>query len=270
MLQLEVLMKNYRKIFLINMFCVLFLYNFCASGKQLKTKEEPYVVFITGTSRGLGLEIVKQYAEDDWKVYATCQNPQDAVPLQELANKYTNITIQKLDVSSEQEINSLRTRLKGIPIDVIINNAGILGDTLSLDKLTKKELLHVFSVNAVGPLLVSRALLPNLKQGRLKTIVAISSSLGCVSTNNCLEWNYYAYKASKVALNMLMTSFILELPHDIRVLLVHPGSVKTAMGGKDAKIEPKESVLGIRTLVRDVVKIPTGSFIDYQGNKMPW
>jgi NAD(P)-dependent dehydrogenase (short-subunit alcohol dehydrogenase family) len=253
------------------MFCALLIYSFCSSGKEIKTEEESYLVFITGASRGLGLELVKQYAEDNWKVYATCQNPSSAILLQKLANEYPNITIQKLDVSSEQEIDDLRTRLKDIPIDVIINNAGILGDSLSLDKLSQKELLHVFSVNAAAPLLVSRALLPNLKQGKLKTIVAVSSSLGSISTNDCLEWNYYAYKASKVALNMLMTSLTLDPDHlDIRVLLIHPGSVKTSMGGKDAKIEPKESVIGIRTLVRDAIKIPRGSFIDYQGKKMPW
>jgi NAD(P)-dependent dehydrogenase (short-subunit alcohol dehydrogenase family) len=228
-------------------------------------------VFITGANRGLGLELVKQYAEDGWKVYASCRTPQEENSLQELVNKYPNIITQQLDVSSEQEIDSLTTSVKDVPIDVLINNAGVLGDSLSLDKLTKKELLDVFSVNSFAPLLVSRALLPNLKQGRIKTIVAISSSLGCVSTNDCVEWNYYAYKASKAALNMLMTSFILEPAHsDIHVLLIHPGSVKTAMGGKDAEIEPQESVLGIRTLVKDAAKIPKGYFIDYLGNKMPW
>lgn len=227
-------------------------------------------VFITGSNRGLGLEFTKQYAEDNWTVYASCRNPKKCLKLKKISEKFPNVHIIKLDVSSESEINILRKKLQKTPIDLLINNAAILNKRkCSLQTLSKEELLESFFINAVSPLFVTRALLPNLKLGKLKTIVALSSAISSITENYAGEWNNYSYKTSKASLNMLMSCFANEPKFsDLRVLLLDPGWVKTDMGGKRAPLTPYESVSGMRSII-STTKV-TRSFITYQGKINPW
>lgn len=264
-------MKFGKQLMLVSMCLFFCLLSFPSLGEKTKTKEGPYTVLITGANRGLGLALTKKFAENGWNVFVTSRYPAQSDALNKLVSENKNITIIKLNVASEEEIAGLQFQLEGVPIDLLINNAGIMSHSRSIDTLSQKEMLEVFSINAIAPLLISRALLPNLKLGRLKTILCISSSLASISKNDSLDWNFYGYKASKAALNMLMRSFMLEPRHsDIKILLVHPGSLKTDMGGKDAVTEPSESADNILKLVTDFPHIQSGSFIGRWGNELPW
>ncbi len=230
-----------------------------------------HTVFITGANRGIGLEFVKQYAESGWKIFASYRHKSSSADLSHLQSNHSNITLLPLELSSEQEISSLTMKMKGIPIDVLINNAGIAGDkTTTIDKLKQQELIDDFLVNAAAPLLLSKTLIPNLRLGNLKTIISISSYIGSISENVSGEWNVYAYKASKAALNMLMRCFAAEPQYnDLRLLLLDPGWVKTDMGGEGAEIDATDSVRGMRKIILDL-SYTTDSYIDFQGNKVPW
>lgn len=235
-----------------------------------------HTIFITGTNRGIGLEFVKQFAEEGHKVFATCRDPKNAIALKDLSQKYSNVIILKLDVQSKKQIEKLSQQMKDIPIDIVIHNAGISGrKDLTLDNATindlDKEIREVMAVNTIAPLLLTKTLLPNLQIGKMKTVVAISSLISSITQNFAGEWNLYAYKASKAALNMMMSCFSVE-PHyaDFKVLIFDPGWVKTDMGGKEAPISPVDSVLGMRKIILNNSKIKSGSFLNYQGEIVPF
>lgn len=230
-----------------------------------------YTVFITGANRGIGLEFVKQYAKLGWKIFASYRNESSHSDLRFLQSNYSSITLLPLELKSEEEFSLLAAKMKDIPIDVLINNAGYAGNkTTSIDKITQQELIDHFVVNAAAPLLLSKTLIPNLHLGKLKTILSISSYIASVSENVSGAWNVYSYKASKAALNMLMRCLAAEpIYNDLRLLLLDPGWVKTDMGGQGAEIDVTESVKGMREIVLNP-SFTTDSFIDYRGNKVPW
>lgn len=238
-------------------------------------------VLITGANRGLGLEFVKQYIQDHWHVIACCRNPNEAKELQKLATIHPALKILKLDVCDDQEIVQLTKILSGIPIDILINNAGIAGeDHLSVETVTTEEMVKVFLTNTVGPLQTSKALFPNLMLGNLKIIANISSRLGSIAQNTYKIDNstpnntyrvYYPYRASKVALNMVMKTLSLEWDqHGIRVLLLHPGWVKTDMGGSNAPIETKTSVGGLRKVILEKSAHKDSMYHTHEGAELPW
>lgn len=230
-------------------------------------------IFITGSNRGIGFEFVKQFSEEGFKVIASCRDPKNADDLQAMARSNPNIEIIKLDVQSEKEIDELKNKLSNVPIDILINNAGISGDkrifkidNISLTDL-KDEILNVLSINAISPLLITKTLLPNLMLGKLKTVASISSNLGSISgSREGGSWNIYGYKSSKAALNMLMSCFAVDDQHkQLRVLILHPGWVQTDMGGEGANVKPEESIAGMKKIIL-TSKVPSGTFLDYQGH----
>jgi NAD(P)-dependent dehydrogenase (short-subunit alcohol dehydrogenase family) len=206
-------------------------------------------VFITGSNRGIGLEFTKQYAENNWKVYASCRDPKSAL----------------------RDINQLKKRLNKEPIDVLINNAGFLEKSKNtLLKISKSDLMTTFEINTLAPFLITQALLPNLKLGNLKTVANLSSVIASLSENYAAEWNVYPYKMSKAALNMLMSCLAADLKYSaFRILLLDPGWVKTDMGGKRASVSAQVSVAGMRAIINDDT-ITSRSFIDYKGQKNIW
>lgn len=234
-----------------------------------------YTVLITGANRGIGLEFVRQYSAEGWKVLATCRNPKVAKELQALKNQNAEIEILKLDVSDDENIDAFKKALGKTAIDLLINNAGIISATKderidTLSKVTRLELLNVFDTNAFSPLLLTKALIPNLRAGSLKTVANISSSAGSITESLSGQWNLYSYKGSKAALNMLMVCLTTEeIYNDLRILLLHPGWVKTEMGGPGAVIDPEDSVTSMRNIIADT-RVKSGMYIDYQGNNLPW
>lgn len=230
-----------------------------------------YSVFITGSNRGIGLEFVKQYAEKDWLVYASCRNPEQAVKLQRLSKKYKNIHVIQLDVSSEKQVNSLTKKFQRTPIDVLINNAAILDKKRILFKnLTPTHFINLFLINTISPLLITRALLPSLNLGKLKIVASLSSLISSLTENYGDKWNHYTYKTSKTALNMAMSCFAIEPKYaEIKVILLDPGWVKTDMGGKDATISVQESVSGMIKVMASK-KLKSRIFINNLGKEQAW
>lgn len=226
-------------------------------------------VLITGANRGIGLEFVKQYQAAGFEVIATCRDPQLAQELKTVAEK-GHVQIVELDVTNEQHLRAAQASLSNVPIDLLINNAGILGEREeAFGAVRTEDMMMVFRTNSIAPLHVSEVFLPNVLQSNLKTIVAVSSTMGSIASND--SGGYYSYRASKAALNSVMQSMAVDLaPQGIRMLVLHPGWVKTDMGGAGALITAEESVQGMRNVIADQVRLPAPGFYRYDGQMIPF
>ena len=188
-------------------------------------------VLVTGSNRGIGLELVKQYAAKDWDVIATSRTPNDDRDLQALAKARSNVTIKALDVTDMEQIASLSSELRNTPIDVLINNAGLLGGRQGQDwgNLDADLFNQVMAVNVFGPLKVSEAFADSVAKSEQKKIIVISSTIGSISRmNNPTPLPILA--TSKAAVNMAMRTVAMQLKEqNVIVAMVMPGLVKTRM-----------------------------------------
>jgi NAD(P)-dependent dehydrogenase (short-subunit alcohol dehydrogenase family) len=227
-------------------------------------------VFITGANRGLGLEFVKQYAQQGDYVIACCRNLSQAIELSLLATQYTHIRLHELIVMNENQITDLTAIFKNQPIDVLIHNAGVGGDQCeTLGDMDQKGWLEVLTVNTVSPMLITQALLANILAGKAKTIIGITSILASIDDNH--SGGRYSYRASKAALNRIIKSLACELSDDgIKAAVIHPGWVKTEMGGVDGKITPEQSITGMIKVIENLQIEHSGSFFVYDGTQLPW
>lgn len=227
-------------------------------------------VLITGANRGIGLEFVQQYAEEGCQVIACCRQPEQAKVLQQLAKNNTAISIMPLEMTDVQSLKRLAQALSLQALDVVIANAGVMGESgVTLGNIKAENMLRVFQVNAVAQLQLIDMLLPSLQAGTQKKIVAITSKMGSIADNQ--SGKSYAYRASKSALNMIMKSMSIDLlPQGFTVLLLHPGWVQTEMGGPQALISVQESVQGMKETITEASPECTGNFYDYQGKTIPW
>ncbi len=225
---------------------------------------ESTTVLITGAHRGIGLEYARQFAAKGYQVIGTARDPADAKELSEVADR-----VEQLDVTDPASVAGLAKRLDGNAIDILVNNAGVFdrGD-VSLDKVDFQMMERTLAVNTLGPLRVVQALLPNLRKGRQKTIVSMSSQLGSIENSN---GRWYAYRSSKAALNQLNKTLSAELAAEGFVCVVlHPGWVRTDMGGAGATYSPEESVSGLVAVIEKLGPADTGRFYDFKGNPIPW
>ncbi|HUD70872.1 MAG TPA: SDR family oxidoreductase [Dongiaceae bacterium] len=225
-------------------------------------------VLITGANRGLGLEFARQYRAAGWKVIGTARKPDEAADLKALGE---GVRVVSLDVTRPESVAALTAALGKEPIDLLINNAGqgVGFEGGSLGALKIDDFDRVMQVNAVGPVRVTQALLPNLRAGKGKTIVGISSVLGSIAANR--DGGFYGYRESKAALDMFMRGIAAELKGDgfICIALI-PGWVKTDMGGPDAPLTPEQSVTGMRKVLDGLKPEDTGKFWSYDGSNIPW
>jgi NAD(P)-dependent dehydrogenase (short-subunit alcohol dehydrogenase family) len=221
-------------------------------------------VLVTGANRGLGLEFVKQLKADGYSVIGTARQPAKAVEL-----KATGVRIEALDVASQDSIDALATALKGVPIDILINNAGMASRAdSSLDTLDFDLMERTFQVNSLGPLRVIQALLPNLEAGKGKTIVNITSRLGSIELST---GGLYSYRTSKTALNQINKIISVELqPRGFTSIVMHPGWVQTDMGGTEAPLTVSESIAGMVAVINGLKPESTGKFYSYDGQELPW
>jgi RNA-binding protein with serine-rich domain 1 len=178
----------------------------------------------------------------------------------------------QLDVSDEASILKAAEELKSTPIDLVINNAGILYGH-DLKTTTKEDLMKQFEINSVGPFLVTRAFLPNLKQAvsdKGGAIVAqVTSRMGSVEDNT--SGGYYGYRASKSALNMLNKSLSIDLKGEkITSLLLHPGYVKTDMVNNMGNVEPADTAASMAKIIENSKLSDSGKFYHFEGNILPW
>lgn len=226
-------------------------------------------ILITGANRGIGLGLSTYYANTGWRVYACCRQPENAAALKNLAEKTSKVTLISLDVSLPSDIQQLADTLQEKPIDILINNAGVLNADESFGQIEASVWLEIFKVNTVAPLLLSQALLPNLNLGQLKVIANISSCLASISDNH--TGGYYYYRSSKAALNAVTKSMAVDLKsHGITVVALHPGWVKTDMGGEGAEIAVETSVQGLVAKMNSIRLADSGSFFDYKGDRLNW
>lgn len=183
-------------------------------------------VVITGASRGLGLEFVRQYAADGWRVIATCRAP-DKAPA-ELTDS-GSVEVRALDVADFDAVAAFGASLANDGVDLFINNAGIYGnrERQQLGDIDADAWLEVFKVNTIAPVKLVEALLPALRKARDAKLAILSSKVGSIADNS--SGGSYAYRTSKAAVNMVGKNLALELG-DIPVILLHPGWVRTDMG----------------------------------------
>ncbi len=227
-------------------------------------------VFITGANRGLGLEFVKQYAQQGQNVIACSRNFSQATELSHLATLHPNIQLHELNVMDEDQITELTTVFKNQPIDVLIHNAGVGGfQCEKLGGMDQKGWIEVLTVNTVSPMLITQALLANILASKAKTIIGLTSILASIDDNS--SGGRYSYRASKAALNQIIKSLACELSDDgVKAAVIHPGWVKTEMGGADGKITPAQSITGMMKVIENLQTKHSGSFFAYDGTQLPW
>jgi NAD(P)-dependent dehydrogenase (short-subunit alcohol dehydrogenase family) len=225
---------------------------------------------ITGASRGIGLETVRRFLDDaDWQVIATCRNPDAASDLRELqACHGARLELHALDVGDAASLAQFADVLAGRPVDVLLNNAGVMGAHQSLDDLDFDGWLAEFNVNTLAPMRLALGLRANLAASKAPRIVTISSQMGSMARP---RGGSYAYRSSKAAVNKAMQGLSLDLAEEcICVVVVHPGWVRTDMGGGGADISAEESAAGIYRLTRDLTLADSGRFLTYAGEDHPW
>lgn len=229
-------------------------------------------VLITGSSRGLGLEWVRQFAEVGSWVHATCRHPAEADQLKALAATHPGVHVHRLDVTRQQEIQELALALENEAIDVLINNAGVYFEKLipdAMGSLRYGDWETTFQVNTIGALRVTEAFLEHVARSQRRLVVGITSHMGSIAEIES-PGSYY-YRSSKAALNAAMKGLALELkPRGIGVLLLHPGWVRTLMGGSGAPLAVPESVQGMRQVLDRFTMADTGRFLRYNGTEIPW
>jgi len=225
-------------------------------------------VLITGANRGIGLEFARQYAEAGWKVIACCRDLKQAADLQELADTYPDIKAYPLDVADFAAIEVLAADLKGVKIDVLINNAGVYPHS-DLNHADPEQWLHAFKVNSMAPFKMAAAFTPHIAASQLKKLVTLSSKMGSLDDNT--SGGSYIYRTSKVAANMVMKSLAIDLQvFGISVVVLHPGWVQTEMGGPGALIDTRASVSCLRKVIEQLNLDNTGRFIAYDGKVINW
>ncbi|MCP4327357.1 MAG: SDR family oxidoreductase [Alphaproteobacteria bacterium] len=224
-------------------------------------------VLITGAGRGLGLEFARQYAGAGWNVIATCRDDAGEAALRAIRG---NIEIFDLDVARADAVAALQAAMADRAIDVLINNAGVLhaGDG-GLGTVDEEMWDSVVSINAYAPFNIVGALWPNVAKSTTRNIVAISSDMASMAMND--SGGMAAYRASKAALNSLMRTVSVELaPHGITTVMIHPGWVRTDMGGAGGDLEVHESVTEMRAVIASLTPHMNGRFFRYDGRELEW
>jgi NAD(P)-dependent dehydrogenase (short-subunit alcohol dehydrogenase family) len=229
-------------------------------------------VLITGSNRGMGVEWARQFAASGWRVHASCRNPDEADALRQLAMQYPDVRVQQLDVTHPDEIAALARAVSAEAIDVLINNAGVYFEHWGKDPLGRIDYGDwetTLRVNTLGCVRMTEAFAEHLARGKRRLVVAISSHMGSIADID--QPRDYAYRSSKAALNAAMKGISLELrPRGIGVLLLHPGWVRTRMGGPDAPLSAEASVRGMRAVIDRYEPSMSGRFYRYDGMQMPW
>lgn len=217
-------------------------------------------VLITGASRGLGREFVRQYEDAGWRVIATCRDPAG-----------TDLACERyaLDVTDPGSVDAVGAALGEESIDVLINNAGIYGPRdYGPDSIPYDDWESVLRTNVLAPMRVAAALMAPVARSERKLMVFISSDMGSIAGSG---GGQYIYRSSKSALNMAVSSLAVDIRRSgVGCLLLHPGWVKTDMGGPGASIDAGTSVTGMRQVIEDWTIDDTGAFLDYAGEPIPW
>ncbi len=220
-------------------------------------------IVITGANRGIGLALARLYAGRGDEVHGTARAPERATELGALPG----VRVHALDVRSDASCAALAEALGDAGVDVLINNAGI-GSWESLDALDGAHALAMYDTNALGPVRVTRALLPQLERARGK-VFHVSSDMGSITDTT--GGGAYAYRMSKAALDMAGRTLANDLrDRGVASILIHPGWVRTDMGGPAARLDPQESAQGLLAVLDARGMESTGRFFSWRNEELPW
>ena len=229
-------------------------------------------VFITGSNRGIGLALAQHLAEAGHTVFAAARRPEQASALYALARRHAGrVHVVPLDVTDEAAIRAAAQRVQAVAhgLDWLINNAGVLARDERWDTLDPAAMQDAFRVNAIAPLIVAKHFVPLLRQGQAPLICQMTSVMGSIALTE--GGGYYSYRGSKAALNMMSVVLAHELrPLGITVVLMHPGWVRTDMGGAAAPLAPKTSAQGIVRVLEGLTLADSGRFLTWEGRELPW
>lgn len=234
-------------------------------------------ILITGANRGLGLEFTRQYAAEGWHIIACCRSPESADELNTLATANTNIVVEKLDVADFNAIDALGKKYQDTPLDILLNNAGIIGPIPIDENITRQHFGQmeydiwedVMRVNCYAPMKLTEVFMDNVAASEHKKIICISSSVGSIS-EMCIPG--VAYASSKTALNRAMTIAAQELKaKGVIVGLFCPGYVKTRMDAFGyAMVEIEESISLLRPMIAALTLEDSGCFKGHDGRTIGW
>ena len=233
-------------------------------GSGAETANSRQTVLITGANRGIGLELARQYSAADWEVIGTARKPEAAVELRKLGGK-----IVQLDVTDQASVDRMAQSLSGTRIDLLINNAGIQPLMWKIAEVDFDDFERALAVNTVGPVRVTQALVANLRLSEYRRIINVTTNLSSITDNT--DGGFYGYRESKAALNMFTKSLAAELgPEGFVCIVMHPGWVKTDLGGQQAPLEVEESASGIRAVIEGLSPVDNGTFKTWAGKEMAW
>lgn len=225
-------------------------------------------VLITGANRGIGLQFVRNFLALDWNVIACCRNVQKAQALNDLSDEHANLEVHTLDVTDYQRMAELAEEIKHRHIDVLLSNAGVYGPRNSFGQIEAAAWRDVLEANTIAPLMLVQHFVEHVAASDNKVVALVSSKMGSIADNN--SGGSYIYRSSKTALNQVAKSLSLDLAHrDISVITLHPGWVKTDMGGPNALTSIEDSVAGMMNTLQSAVT-RSGEFIDLDGSVIPW
>lgn len=251
-------------------------------------------VLITGSNRGIGLEFVRQYAARGWRVIATCRRPEGADQLQAIAAEHNNVMIDRLDITDHDGVDALAEKYSDMPIDVLLNNAALLGSRSdqALGEMDFDLFARILAVNTMGTLKVTEAFKPHVDASERKRIITLGSAAGSIQMIKPPP-DFYAYRASKAALHLLMKNVALDVANEgILVGLINPGLVDTRgfsdIGPDDPVPDdfknvvnllrsgaltlstPEEAVSRMMILIDGLTTQQSGAFLSADGQSLPW
>jgi NAD(P)-dependent dehydrogenase (short-subunit alcohol dehydrogenase family) len=228
-------------------------------------------VFITGANRGLGLEFARQYAAEEWRVYAACRDPQKADQLKEVVgNSNGRVTVHTLDVTRLEQFDALANELKDQPIDILLSNAGIYNDHgMRFGTTDYNAWMEAFRINSMATLKLAEAFVEQVARSEKKIIVTITSKMGSIADNT--SGGSYLYRTSKAAVNAVVKSLSYDLkPRGIISVVLNPGWVQTDMGGKQAPLTVEQSIAALRKIISKLTIADSGKFYHYDGQEVLW
>ncbi|XP_072944209.1 C-signal [Epargyreus clarus] len=241
-------------------------------------------VLVTGANRGLGLGMIKYLTKNDKadKIFATCRNVSEE--LKQISHDHKNLHILHLDVKDtsnyEDIANQISKTVGNEGLNLLINNAGVTTKFTKLNLVKAEQLLENLAVNTIAPIMLTKTLHPLLKQAseansdkpmgaQRALIINMSSILGSIEAND--QGGFYPYRCSKAALNAATKSMSIDLKKDkILVACVHPGWVRTDMGGKNAPLDVETSISGLFATIDKLGEEDSGKFLQYDGKVLPW
>lgn len=228
-------------------------------------------VLITGANRGIGLEHTRQFAARGIQVFAAVRSPETAEDLTRLASVHTGcITIIGYDAAKPDSSACVKQVIGDTPIDLLLANAGAMGGSGQVfGSVDVEEMLNLVRINSLAPLKLVEALVENIASSERKLLAFQSSLMGSIGDNS--SGGYYAYRVSKAALNMIAKGLSNDLrPRGVIAVTMHPGWVKTRMGGQNAPVTVEQSVAGQQRLLDKLTPKDSGHFFNFEGKELAW